>query len=283
MPQVESPIVAVLQFPGSNCESETVLALQRVGLQAETFRWNRPAEALAAYAAYIVPGGFAYEDRVRAGVIAAKEPLLEELAAQADRGKPVLGICNGAQILLETGLLPGLKPGEVQMALAHNYIARQGRVVRRGHHCGWVNLRCEADPDRTPFTRGWRRGEIIPMTVSHGEGRFTSADPELLQALEEKKMSVWRYCTDDGEIEPELPVNPNGSYANLAGLCNERGNVAALMPHPERAFFLRQVPSVWGGEWGEKRRAMAGKPDQWEAPGPGYALFQSLADYLNRY
>jgi len=274
------PTVAVLQFPGSNCESESVRSLQQVGLAAETFRWNRPVEELEPYAAYLIPGGFAYEDRVRAGVIAAKESLMETLAAQAEKGKPILGLCNGAQILLEAGLLPGLRPGVVEMALAHNYMTRDGRVVRRGHHCGWVNLRCEAEPQRTPFTRACRPGTILPMTVSHGEGRFTSEDSSVLQTLEQKKMILWRYCDEDGEIKPDYPVNPNGSYANIAGICNPQGNVAALMPHPERAFFLRMVPSSWPGEWGERRRAIQEKTESWNAPGPGFALFQSLADFL---
>ncbi len=241
---------------------------------------NRPAEELKPFAGYLLPGGFSYEDRVRAGVIAAKEPLLEELVIQAESGKPILGICNGAQILLETGLLPGIHPGRVEMALATNYMTHGGEVVRRGHHCGWINLRCESDPDRTPFTRCASKGDILPMTVSHGEGRFTSNDQDILKKLEDGGQILWRYCDDDGNCEEGLPVNPNGAYANLAGICNPQGNVAALMPHPERAFFVRQVPSSWYGPWGEKRRAAAGSIEEMNEPGPGCALFQSLANFL---
>ncbi len=273
--------VAVLQFPGSNCENETARSLRWVGLEPEVFRWNRDPQQLRQFDAYILPGGFTYEDRVRAGVIAAKEPLLDTLVEEADQGKPVLGICNGAQILLEAGMLPGFQPGKVQMALAHNYFTYQEHVVRRGHHCGWVHLRFEAEPTRTPFTQTLARGMLLPMTVSHNEGRFTSQDQSLLKQLDEEDMIVCRYCDDEGNVaNAGLPVNPNGSVSNIAGLCSQRGNVMALMPHPERAFFLRQVPSVFHGSWGSKRRSILRDTQALNQPGPGYALFQSLADFF---
>jgi phosphoribosylformylglycinamidine synthase len=271
---------AVLQFPGSNSENEALRALQTAGISAETFRWNRPADELKDYAAYIVPGGFSYEDRIRAGVIAAKEPLLEQLSTEAAKGKPVLGICNGAQTLLEAGLLPGLEPGKVEMALAHNYMRRDNEVVRQGHHCSWVNIRFEGEPERTPFTQKLSHHEILPIVISHGEGRFISCDETVLQALDEKKLVLWRYCDDQGETSSDFPVNPNGSYANIAGICNPQGNVAALMPHPERSNFLRMVPSAWQGEWGNKRRGLNGDSSLFDAPGPGHAIFASLAEYL---
>ncbi len=277
-----TPTVAVLQFPGSNSENEALRALRFAGLHAETFRWNRPAQELHEYDAYLVPGGFSYEDRIRAGVIAAKEPLLEQLANEADSGKPVLGICNGAQVLLEAGLLPGLEPGKVQMALAHNYMKREGHVVRSGHHCSWVNIRFDGQSERTPFTQSLQKEQILPMVVSHGEGRFISSDESVLNTLEEQTLILWRYCDVNGNTDSNFPVNPNGSYSNIAGICNPKGNVTALMPHPERSCFLRMVPSAWPGEWGTKRRSINQESSQFNAPGPGYALFASLADYLRR-
>lgn len=275
-----NPIIAVLQFPGSNCEHETVRALRAVRLEAEVFRWNRPADELPRFDGYVIPGGFSYEDRVRAGVIAAKEPVLEKLASEAEAGKPLLGICNGAQILLETGLVPGLKPGEVEMALARNYMTVGGKVARRGHHCGWVNLRFDTEPKRTPFTSVFQRGDITPMTVSHGEGRFMMVDRERVPELEANGQIVWRYCSANGSLESELPVNPNGALDNIAGLCNPKGNVLAMMPHPERSFYLRQVPSTWTGDWGDRRRRSAGVTDDWNQPGPGFSVFQSLSVFF---
>jgi phosphoribosylformylglycinamidine synthase len=175
-------------------------------------------------------------------------------------------------------LLPGLHPGNVEMALAPNYITYQDHVVRRGHHCGWVNLRVETQADRTPFTGKMQPGAVYPITVSHGEGRFVSHDQTLLKALEEQNLIVWRYANTREEPQSGLPTNPNGSYSNIAGICNPKGNVVALMPHPERSFFLRQVPSNWKGEWGEKRRNL--KTGGLDIPGPGYAWFASLAEWL---
>ncbi|MFH1742398.1 MAG: phosphoribosylformylglycinamidine synthase I [bacterium] len=269
--------VALIQFPGSNCESETARALRTVGCAVDVVRWNQPASSLTGYDAYVIGGGFSYEDRVRAGVIAAKEPMMEVVAEEAARGKPILGICNGAQILLETGLVPGLHPGKVEMALATNLMRRDGRVVRHGHHCHWINLRHESREGRTPFTQGIAAKQVLPMTISHGEGRFTCRDESVWRTLEENDQIVWRYSDDDGDLHDDFPINPNGSWGSVAGICNVEGNVLAMMPHPERAFFIRQIPSAWGTEWGNKRRTAVGDRQAMEAPGPGRILFESLA------
>ncbi|HEX5633203.1 MAG TPA: phosphoribosylformylglycinamidine synthase subunit PurQ, partial [Gemmatimonadales bacterium] len=146
--------VAVVQLPGVNCESETLRALARVGLPAETFRWTRPADELRAYDAYVLPGGFSYQDRVRAGALAAKDPLLETLAARADQGAPVLGICNGAQVLVEAGLVPG--GGHVEVALAGNRMPD-----RVGYYTRWVW--CRLEESACLFTRGLAPGTLLPL------------------------------------------------------------------------------------------------------------------------
>ncbi len=270
-------VVALIQFPGSNCETETARALRTVGCDVKVVRWNEPASMLDGCDAYVIGGGFSYEDRIRAGVIAAKEPLLDAVARKAEEGKPILGICNGAQVVMEAGLVPGLHPGQVEMALATNLMKREGRVVRCGHHCHWINLRYEADPGRTPFTRGIGKGQVLPMTISHGEGRFTCRDENVWRELEANNQIIWRYCDDDGTLQDDFPVNPNGSWTGVAGICNPQGNVLAMMPHPERAFFMRQIPAAWGTEWGEKRRAAFGDRALMEEGGPGRILFESLA------
>ena len=138
------PRVAVIQFPGVNCEAETLRALERVGLVAEVFRWTRPAGELRDFQAYVLPGGFSYQDRVRAGALAAKDPLVEVLHGELERGKPALGICNGAQVLVEAGLIPG--GSGVELALARNRM--RGRT---GYFSRWVYTRVEPSP--CVFTR----------------------------------------------------------------------------------------------------------------------------------
>jgi len=276
----DSALVCLVQFPGSNCESETARALRIVGCDVKIVRWNEPSSSLDGCDAYVVGGGFSYEDRVRAGVIAAKEPLMDAVAQKAAEGKPILGICNGAQVLIEAGLVPGLHPGEVEMALATNLMRRDGRVVRRGHHCHWVNVRYEADDARTPFTYGIAKGQVLPITISHGEGRFACRDESVWRELEKNNQIIWRYCDDRGVVHDDFPINPNGSWGSVAGICNPEGNVMAMMPHPERAFFIRQIPSAWGTQWGEKRRSAYGDRTAMEAAGPGRMLFESLAARL---
>jgi phosphoribosylformylglycinamidine synthase subunit PurQ / glutaminase len=273
------PRVALLQFPGSNCEWETKRAAEAVGLACDLFRWNRPAEELRRYEGYIIGGGFSYQDRIRSGVIATKEPIVGALFDQVTQeGKPVLGICNGAQVLVEAGLVPGLRRGEVEMALAPN---RPNPRERLGAFvCRWVYLKHSCTPGRCVLTAAMPEGYVWPVPVAHGEGRFTTRESDLLEQLLSNDQVVFQYCDARGNIDEDLSVNPNGAIANLAGLCNPEGNVLAMMPHPERASFLRQMPFELGGAWGERKLAAWGSAEAMAEAGPGRLVFQSLLEAL---
>lgn len=225
--------IAILQFPGSNCERETMLAVKRAGMQPEEFLWNEPAERLADFAGFIIVGGFSYEDRGRAGVIAALDPVMQAIKQQSQLGKPVLGICNGAQILVETGLVPGLEHDKVGMALTDNMRVQQGKVLGTGYYNAWVNMRLSDHYQLNAFTRTLSPRNILHIPVAHGEGRFV-IPPALLSEMQNNGQCVFQYCDTHGKIIDEFPVNPNGSIQNIAAVSNKAGNVMAMMPHPER-------------------------------------------------
>jgi len=260
------PTLAVLRLPGVNCEIETARACAAAGLQPTIVHWSAPRDELSRFDSYLLPGGFSFQDRVRAGVIAANEPVLEVVAAQAEIGKPVLGICNGAQVLVECGLVPGLKPGAVEVALAPN--------AEPGYECRWIYV--SASPaSASPLVRALAREGPIPLPVAHAEGRFTSRDGALMEALLHAGQLAFRYVSHEGEAPGDH--NPNGAELDTAGMTNDRGNVLALMPHPERATWLRQVPAALPGPWGRARRQARGRPDRLDSPGPGMASFRALA------
>lgn len=264
--------VAVVQFPGVNCEAESVRALKSVGLEAEVFRWTRPPAELRAYQAYVLPGGWSYQDRVRAGALAAKDPLMDVLAGEAERGKPVLGICNGAQVLVEAGLVP--EAHGLSLALARNRMA-----ARTGYYARWVY--CRIDASACVFTRGLPAGTVLPLPVAHGEGRFTSADPERVPLLVATGQAPLRYASVDGAPATAFPANPNGSEGAVAAVCNARGNVMAMMPHPERAQDLGHVGREVAGEWAERRdAAFDSGADLTALAGPGRVLFERLKLHL---
>ena len=269
------PRVAIVQFPGVNCEAESARALRRVGLEAEVFAWTRPPHELRDFGAFVIPGGFSYQDRVRAGALAAKDPLMEVIAEEAANGKPVLGICNGAQVLVEAGLVPGGR-GEVELGLGRNHM-----TGRSGYFARWIVLRVESSD--CLFTSTLAPGDLVPMPMAHGEGRFSAREPRRLATLAQEGQAPLRYADRAGDAATIFPDNPNGSPESIAAICNPRGNVLALMPHPERAQDLGAVPRGIGGAWEDRRDAWArgANPDA-DAEGPGLAIFAGLARHLER-
>ena len=205
MAEPEQMRAAVLVFPGSNCDIDCFKAVRDVMRQPVEYVWHEERD-LSGFDLIIVPGGFSYGDYLRAGAIARFSPVMEAVRREAEAGKYVLGICNGFQILLESGLLPG--------AMLRN------RSLK--FRCAPAVL--EVVNNETPFTRGYARGERITIPIAHGEGNYY-CDEETLARLREKRQIVFAYS---GE-------NPNGSVADIAGIVNERGNVLGMMPHPERA------------------------------------------------
>jgi phosphoribosylformylglycinamidine synthase I len=203
--------VAVVRFGGSNCDRDTVAALRHLGVDAHIV-WHEdglpePTEGV------VLPGGFSYGDYLRAGAMAARSPIMDEVRAAADEGVPVLGICNGAQIGCEASLAPG--------AFTTNASAR--------FQCEHVSVRVErAD---TPWTRRYDHGEVLELPIAHGEGRY-EIDDDRLATLRDDDRILFRYCEPDGTVTAE--ANPNGSKHDVAGVLGERDSVAVLMPHPER-------------------------------------------------
>ena len=205
--------IAVVVFPGTNCDEETRYVLgARFGHQVDPV-WHRDTE-LGGYDCVVLPGGFSYGDHLRAGAIARCSPVMQAVARFAARDRLVLGICNGFQILAEAGLLPG------------TLLPNAGRTFLST----WVHCRVEADG--TPLTAGIAPGRVVRLPIAHGEGRYV-ADPATLARVERNGQVVLRYCDEAGQVAEA--ANPNGSIAGIAGVCSEGGNVLGLMPHPERA------------------------------------------------
>jgi len=272
------PKMAIIQFPGVNCEYETALALGKAGMDAAIVRWNQPVRELARYDGFVLPGGFSYEDRVRAGAIAAADDVVAAIVDEADRGKPVVGICNGAQVLVEAGLVPGLKRGSIDLALAPN----QG-MGRDGYYANWVFVRVSSSPRRNLLTYGLEPGEVVPIPVAHSQGRFTSSDSGIFDRLDQSGQIVLKYCTSDGRVPNGFPDDPNGSARCAAAISNPHGNVVAIMPHPERATWLRQVPDQLNSPWSRRRLEGRASWSALEEDGPCARMFQSVRAYIEEH
>ncbi len=204
---------AIVQFPGSNCDQDCLAALRGIaGIEAD-YVWHKET-SLRSWDAIVLPGGFSYGDYLRCGAIARFSPIMRAVMEDARAGKPVIGICNGFQILCEAGLLPG--------ALVRN---RSLHFV-----CDMVTTRVEAAD--TPFTRGMPVGTLLRIPIAHGEGCYFAGEATLRE-LNERQQVILRYCDGRGNITPA--ANPNGSLENIAGICNRERNVFGLMPHPDRA------------------------------------------------
>jgi phosphoribosylformylglycinamidine synthase subunit PurQ / glutaminase len=204
---------AVLQFPASNCDQDAVHVLQDVLGHTARLVWHKET-SLGNADAVIVPGGFSYGDYLRTGAIARFSPIMQAVQNFAAQGGPVLGICNGFQILCEAGMLPG--------ALIRN------RSLQ--FRCEHVHLKTV--DNNSPFTKAIPHGKLLRVPIAHGEGCYF-AEPETLQKLQQNHQILWQYVNAKGETSDA--ANPNGSLLNIAGICNEQKNVAGLMPHPERA------------------------------------------------
>ncbi len=225
---------AVISFPGTNCEAESVRAFKRNGMDAEMVLWNDPGmldgSRLNEFDGYLIAGGFSYEDRGRSGIVAAQDPITEVLKKEADSGKVIIGICNGAQILVETGLIPGFDNKELAIALTWNEMKKGGELIDTGFYNIWSRLKNVAPKSRCAFNDF---DELLHIPMAHGEGRFV-VDDEMIKTLEENNQIVFKYADKSGEVASEFPDLPNGATASIAALCNPAGNVLAIMPHPER-------------------------------------------------
>ena len=206
--------IGVIVFPSTNCDFDVEQVLREIVKVNVERIWYKNRGNIKDCDAIVIPGGFSYGDYLRAGAIAAKVPMMDDIKEISGDGMPILGICNGFQILCEAGLLEG----SLSVNASTKFI------------CGWVNLRVENSENT--FTRFYKKSEVIRIPINHMEGRYV-ADKETLNRLNENGQVLFRYCDAEGKTTPKS--NPNGSLENIAGICNTEGNIVGLMPHPERA------------------------------------------------
>lgn len=260
---MKTPLIAVVSFPGNNCEVESMRAIRRNDMDALYFRWNDDRSLLENVDGYFIPGGFSYEDRGRSGMVAGRDSLMDFIGTEAERGKVVIGNCNGAQILVESGLIP-LGKG-LRMSLARNVISSRGASLATGFLSEWVHIRVACTQDRCAASN-WQG--VMHLPIAHGEGRFTANDTELYNALRANDQIAFEYCDEAGNASQDPSVTPNGSAFAIAGICSLAGNVVALMPHPERAdgggpYFASVREWIVRG----KKKATIGSPPPVDALG----------------
>lgn len=264
-----------MRVGGTNCDEETRRAFDDLGVSAEVVHVKRIVEKqnLSDYDGLVFPGGFAYGDYVRAGAIWAdllKDELGDSLRRFVETGRPVLGICNGFQVLVETGLLPGFKTVDdpPKMALASN--------VPTGYRCTWVTIDDylylkHENSGKCVFTHAIPKGRLLRIPIAHAEGRILLSkgrEEEHFKALIDNDQIVFRFAKSDGTYPKEVfPYNPNGSMWDIAGVCNRSGSVMGLMPHPERAFFGHQLP-YWT------------QSEKHPTYGDGRYIFESMVSYI---
>ncbi len=269
--------ICILRIEGTNCEWETYLSFKRLGASPEIVHIKQLTgdvdekyrRNLSDYHCLTIPGGFSSGDYVRAGAIFSariKGCLEKELEDFVDDGKPVLGICNGFQVLVELGLLPGIEKQKYrrEAALTMNDSFR--------FECRQTLVKNE-NKGKCIFTRKIPRGMILRMPCAHAEGKFFIEEEkreEYIRIMEERDQIVFRYVNDKGEYA-SYPWNPNGSIYNIAGICNDEGNILGLMPHPERAFY-----TYMSGDWTRKKKKM-----NIEGKGDGSLIFESVLDFLS--
>jgi phosphoribosylformylglycinamidine synthase I len=263
--------VCVMRVGGTNCDAETQRAFQELGVQAETLHVNELVKSgnLLDYQVLVFPGGFSFGDYVRAGAILARwlsAKLRKEIKAFVEENRPILGVCNGFQVLVEYGLLPGFEGVSAypEATLAAN--------IPQGYNCRWVYLKQE-NKGKCIFTSKISKGKVLRIPVAHSEGRFLfprEKEEKLLKKLYENDMIVLRYCGKNGDYaEGSFPTNPNGSFHDIAGVCNREGTIFGLMPHPERALYWWQQP-----DWTRQT--------QMPQYGDGKLIFESLIDHLTK-
>ena len=264
--------VCIVRVGGTNCDAETKRSFDDLGVKASIHHFNEIISrkiSLLDHHILVFPGGFSHGDYVRAGAIFAKRMMArigKEILRFIEDGRPILGICNGFQILVEAGLLPGINgvSSYPEAALATN--------IPIGYRCKWVYLRHE-NRGKCVFTKLIPKEKILRIPIAHAEGRFllsSGKEKKMLNKMIENDQIVFRYCDEKGECaEGRYPDNPNGSFYDIAGICDPHGTIFGLMPHPERAYYGWQLP-----DW-----TRMGKPPKY---GDGKLIFESVVQYVIR-